>query len=51
MEGRAKHIGMRVRKNGTTFWGSILITSLHDEEGHVVGYTKLTKELGENEIS
>ncbi|OLY94252.1 PAS domain-containing protein [Cnuella takakiae] len=50
-EGRAKHIGMRVRKNGTTFWGSILITALHDEEGHVVGYTKLTKELDKNEIS
>lgn len=49
-EGRAKHIGMRVRKNGTTFRGSILITALHDEEGHVVGYTKLAKELGVNEI-
>lgn len=50
-EGRARHIGMRVRKNGTTFWGSILITALHDEDGNVVGFTKLTKELGDNEIS
>ena len=49
-EGRAKHIGRRVRKDGTTFWGSILITALHDEEGNVIGFTKLTKELGENEI-
>jgi PAS domain S-box-containing protein len=49
-EGRARHIGRRVRKDGTTFWGSILITSLHDEEGEVIGFTKLTKELGENEI-
>lgn len=49
-EGRAKHIGRRVRKDGTTFWGSILITALHDEEGGVIGFTKLTKELGENEI-
>ena len=49
-EGRARHIGRRVRKDGTTFWGSILITALHDEEGAVIGFTKLTKELGENEI-
>jgi PAS domain S-box-containing protein len=49
-EGRARHIGRRVRKDGTTFWGSILITALHDEEGNVIGFTKLTKELGENEI-
>ena len=49
-EGRARHIGRRVRKDGTTFWGSILITALHDEEGEIIGFTKLTKELGENEI-
>ena len=49
-EGRARHIGKRVRKDGLTFWGSILITALHDEEGEVIGFTKLTKELGENEI-
>ena len=50
-EGRARHIGRRLRKNGTIFWGSILITALHDDEGEVIGFTKLTKELSENEIS
>lgn len=49
-EGRARHIGKRVRKDGTTFWGSILITALHDDDGEVIGFTKLTKELSENEI-
>ena len=49
-EGRARHIGRRVRKDGTTFWGSILITALHDDDGEVIGFTKLTKELSENEI-
>lgn len=44
-EGRARHIGRRVRKDGTVFWGSILITALHDEDGEVIGFTKLTKEL------
>lgn len=49
-EGRAKHIGRRVRKDGSTFWGSIVITALHDDEGNVVGFAKLTKELRGNEI-
>ena len=49
VEGRARHIGRRVRKDGSTFWGSILITALHDENGEVVGFTKLTKELIEGE--
>jgi PAS domain S-box-containing protein len=50
-EGRARHIGRRLRKDGKVFWGSILITALHDDNGSVIGFTKLTKELGDNEIS
>lgn len=49
-EGRARHIGRRVRKDGTFFWGSILITALHDEDNNVIGFTKLTRELRGNEI-
>src|SRR5687767_3767609 len=44
-EGRARHIGRRLRKDGTTFWGSILITALHDDDGEVIGFTKLTSEI------
>src|SRR4051794_40935646 len=40
-EGRATHIGRRLKKDGTIFWGSILITALHDENGEVIGFTKL----------
>lgn len=46
-EGRAKHIGRRIKKDGTTFWGSILITALHNDEGEVIGFTKITKELSD----
>lgn len=50
VEGRAKHTGRRVRKDGSIFWGSILITALHDDNNNVVGFTKLTRELRDNEI-
>ena len=43
-EGRARHIGRRLRKDGTIFWGSIIITALHDDFGNVIGFTKLTRE-------
>ena len=49
-EGRAKHIGRRVRRDGSTFWGSISITALHDEKQNVIGFTKLTRELREGEV-
>jgi PAS domain S-box-containing protein len=49
-EGRARHVGKRVRKDGTTFWGSILITALHDDDNKVVGFAKLTRQLRDNEI-
>ena len=49
-EGRARHIGRRVRKDGGVFWGSILITALHDDDGQIIGFTKLTKEIAPNEL-
>src|SRR4030095_212928 len=48
-EGRARHIGRRVKKGGIIFWGSILITALHNDAGEVIGFTKLTREISDNE--
>src|SRR5688572_13963126 len=50
-EGRARHVGRRIRKDGTIFWGSILITALHNDEGEVIGFTKLTREISDYERS
>jgi PAS domain S-box-containing protein len=49
-EGRAKHIGRRLRKDGSTFWASVVITAIHDDNDEVIGFTKLTRELKEGEI-
>jgi PAS domain S-box-containing protein len=50
-EGKAVHEGWRVRKNGTAFWGSIVITALHDPEGNVIGFSKVTRDLTERKQS
>lgn len=47
-EGRASHIGRRMRKDGTVFWGRILITAIHDDDGEIIGFTKLTSEISDN---
>ncbi|MGC3944077.1 MAG: PAS domain S-box protein [Chryseolinea sp.] len=45
--GRAVHEGWRLRKDGSRFWGSIVITALHDDKNNVTGFTKVTRDLSE----
>jgi PAS domain S-box-containing protein len=49
-QGKAIHEGWRVRKDGTTFWGSIVITALHGEKGEIVGFSKVTRDLTERKV-
>ena len=49
--GKAIHEGWRVRKDGTKFWGSIVITAIHDEHGGVIGFTKVTRDLTERKMA
>ncbi len=46
-KGKAIHEGWRVRKDRTIFWGSIVITALHNEEGGIIGFSKVTRDLTE----
>ena len=46
-KGKAIHEGWRVRKDGTVFWGSIVITALHDDDNEIIGFSKVTRDLTE----
>ena len=46
-EGKSAYEGWRVRKDGSTFWGSIVVTALHDDNGEVIGLSKVTRDLTE----
>lgn len=50
-EGRAAFEGWRKRKDGSVFWGNIVITALHDDHGKVIGFTKVTRDLTEKKLS
>lgn len=49
--GKAAHEGWRVRRDGTTFWGNITITALHDTNGNVIGFSKMTRDLTERKAA
>jgi PAS domain S-box-containing protein len=51
VEGRSESEGWRVRKDGAHFWASVTITALHDPEGHLIGYSKITRDLTERKRS
>ncbi|MDR7127877.1 PAS domain S-box-containing protein [Algoriphagus sp. 4150] len=51
VNGRATHEGWRVRKDGSAFWGNIVITALHDEADQVIGFTKVTRDLTERKLA
>jgi PAS domain S-box-containing protein len=37
--------GHRIRSDGSTFWGGITLTALHDPEGRLLGFAKVTRDL------
>ena len=44
-EGRVEDEGWRVRKDGSRFWASVVITPLRDPDGRLVGFAKVTRDL------
>ena len=45
--GRLEDEGWRVRKDGSRFWANVVITALHDENGALRGFSKITRDLTE----
>jgi PAS domain S-box-containing protein len=46
-EGRFSDEGWRVRKDGTSFWASVIITPLYDPDGRLAGFAKVTQDMSE----
>ena len=50
-KGFVKDEGWRMRKDGSRFWGSVLITAIHDDKNDVIGFTKVTRDLTEKKTN
>ncbi|RYY61612.1 MAG: PAS domain S-box protein [Chitinophagaceae bacterium] len=43
--GRAVNEGWRVKKDGSRFWASAIITLVKDRDGSILGFSKITRDL------
>ncbi|KAB1074285.1 putative bifunctional diguanylate cyclase/phosphodiesterase [Methylobacterium planeticum] len=46
-EGRFEDEGWRLRKDGSQFWAHVVIDAIHDEDGCLVGFAKITRDRTE----
>ena len=45
--GRYEAEGWRVRKDGTRFWASVVIDAIRGEDGELIGFAKITRDMTE----
>ena len=46
-EGRSEKEGWRVRKDGSRFWANVVIDAIRDDDGKLIGYAKITRDITE----
>lgn len=46
-QGRYEKEGWRVRKDGTRFWANVIIDPVYDDDGALIGYAKVTRDITE----
>ena len=44
-EGRFEAEGVRVRKDGTRFWANAVIDPIRDDQGRLLGFAKITRDI------
>ena len=50
LEGHFEDEGWRVRKDGSRFWANVVITALRDEDGKLLGFSKITRDLTDRRL-
>jgi PAS domain S-box-containing protein len=46
-EGHFEGEGWRVRKDGTRFWSSVVVTPIRNDEGTLIGFSKITRDVSD----
>ena len=47
--GRSEDDGWRVRKDGTSFWANVIMTTLYDPQGDLCGFAAVVRDLSEHQ--
>ena len=46
-DGKCEMVGWRVRKDGTRFWAHVIIDAIRGDDGAIVGFAKITRDVTE----
>ena len=46
-QGRFENEGLRVRKDGTTFWAHVIVDAIRNDLGELIGFAKVTRDMTE----
>ena len=46
-DGRSEEEGWRVRKNGSRYWASVVVTALRDGDGTLLGFARITRDMSD----
>ena len=50
-EGRYEKEGLRMRKDGTSFMAHVVIDPIHGEDGQIIGFAKITRDITERQLA
>ncbi len=50
-EGSVEDEGWRIRKDGTRFWANVVITAVHDAQGRLRGFAKVTRDITDRKLA
>lgn len=49
-DGKLEEEGWRVRKDGSRFWANVVLTAIHDRNGELLGFAKVTRDLTQRRL-
>ena len=50
-QGRSEEEAKRIRKDGSAFWADVLVTALRREDGSLMGYAKITRDITQRKLA
>lgn len=50
-EGRFENEGWRVRKDGSRFWAHVIVDAIRDDDGGLIGFAKITRDITEKKAA
>ncbi|WP_162820551.1 PAS domain-containing hybrid sensor histidine kinase/response regulator [Microvirga calopogonii] len=50
-EGKFEQEGWRIRKDGSRMWAHVVIDPIRDDQGHLIGFAKVTRDISDREAA